>query len=102
MIKTFEEKDCLFLFIDIQEKLLKAVYNPETIQNKSIILAKAAKTLQIPAVVSEQYPKGLGPTIEPLKECLNANFFEKVSFSALDSEEILDELKKSKRKHQKK
>ena len=52
------------LIIDIQEKLLNAVFNKEIVQKKSEILAKTAQLLEIPVIVTEQYPQGLGQTVD--------------------------------------
>lgn len=73
----------LLLIIDIQEKLLNAQFEREEVAKNSTILASTAKILNIPVVVSEQYPKGLGLTIESIKENLpeDAKFFEKTSFN---------------------
>jgi len=90
----------LVLIIDIQEKLLNAVFNKETLAKKAGIIAKAANILNIPAVVTEQYPKGLGGTIESVKEALgeSAKIYEKITFSALDNEDILSVIKSSGKK----
>jgi nicotinamidase-related amidase len=51
-------------------------------QSRCAILLKAAKTLEVPVTVSEQYPKGLGHTVPGLAaEIGNAPVFEKLSFS---------------------
>jgi nicotinamidase-related amidase len=48
-------------------------------------LAKAANILNIPTIVTEQYPKGLGSTVEGLKSEFTQDTFvtEKASFSAM-------------------
>lgn len=54
------------LFIDYQEKLLPAQFEGELFLSNSLKLAKGLSVLGIPMVVSEQYPKGLGPTVTEL------------------------------------
>lgn len=76
-----------FLFIDVQEKLvgmLKPKHGSKCAK-KAEILAHTARILNIKTVLTEQYPKGLGSTIAPVKYCLpeNAMTFEKTSFNAL-------------------
>ena len=78
------------LVIDIQEKLLNAVFNRECVEKKSKILIKVAEILGLPVTVTEQYPQGLGETIEGLKE--NAKVFTKISFNALEDKELLNNL----------
>ena len=97
-------EDSLVLIIDVQEKLLNAVFNKEQVEKKSAIIAEAAKILGIPVVVTEQYPKGLGNTIPAVKDALaeDTEIFEKTAFSALNNEEILEAIQKHNKKHNKK
>ncbi|XP_071478305.1 isochorismatase domain-containing protein 2-like [Diadema antillarum] len=55
------------LFVcDMQEKFRPNIkYFPEII-DVSTRLFRAAKTLEMPVVITEQYPKGLGPTVQEL------------------------------------
>lgn len=93
-------EDSLVLIIDVQEKLLNAVFNKEQVEKKSAIVAEAATILGIPVVVTEQYPKGLGNTISAVKDALaeDTEVFEKTAFSALNNEEILEAIKKHNKK----
>lgn len=93
-------EDSLVLIIDVQDKLLNAVFNKEQVEKKSAIVAEAAKILGIPVVVTEQYPKGLGNTIPAVKNALaeDTEIFEKTAFSALNNEEILEAIKKHNKK----
>ena len=88
-------ENSLVLIIDVQEKLLNAVFNKETLSKKAAIISKTAQILGIPVIVTEQYPKGLGNTVDEVKQVLpeNTQFFEKTSFSALNNPEILDAIK---------
>ncbi len=100
MMTTLNIEKSLLIIIDIQDKLLNASFNKNTLEKKSSILAKAANILNIPTIVTEQYPKGLGNTITAIKDALSAEtkFFEKLSFSALENEEIANALKTSNKK----
>ena len=62
-------KDSLVLIIDIQEKLTKMLGEDlcRRICDKSKKLTLAAKTMGIDVLITEQYPKGLGLTIEEIK-----------------------------------
>ena len=51
------------ILTDIQEKLVKAVEKHSPVRNVSK-LVHAARLLEIPVIVTEQYPKGLGHTVE--------------------------------------
>ncbi len=75
-----ESSKASLLLIDIQERLLPAMAAPEQVVAQSTILQMAAKTLDLPVTISEQYSKGLGPTVQKLVDN-NATVFEKLSFS---------------------
>ena len=86
--------------IDIQEKLLNAVFNKEVVEKNSNIIAKAGNILNIPIIVTEQYPKGLGTTVNSLNSSLSAYapHIEKVTFSCLDAPEFSKCIKRYKKK----
>ena len=93
-------EDSVVMIIDVQEKLLNAVFNKVSLEKKATTLANTAKILGIPVIVTEQYPKGLGATVESLKEALpeNTQYFEKTAFSALENNDVLEALKNSGKK----
>jgi nicotinamidase-related amidase len=68
------------LLVDIQERLLPAIAEPQRVIDKSAILLKAAQELGLPVTVSEQYPKGLGRT-SPELAIKDAVVMEKLAFS---------------------
>lgn len=76
-------KNSHLLLIDFQERLMPAVQHIEQVIRNAAILLEAALTLKVPISVSEQYPRGLGPTLAPLRERVPAGqIFEKITFSA--------------------
>ncbi len=81
------DRSCL-LVIDIQDKLAPAVDGVDRVIANSGLLMTAAARLEVPILVSEQYPKGLGPTVAGLAglvdDCvLGGAVMEKVSFSCM-------------------
>jgi len=60
----------LLCVIDVQERLLPVVPGSETVVERCVRLAEAAKLLDVRAVLVEQYPQGLGPTPTVLTERL--------------------------------
>ncbi|MBT6117087.1 MAG: hydrolase [Rhodospirillaceae bacterium] len=60
------------LLVDMQEKLLPAMDAAGPVVENCAILLKAADRLGVPLIVSEQYPKGLGPTVPPLDALIPA------------------------------
>ncbi len=74
----------VLVIIDLQEKLLPAVKeSARTLQNAGLLLA-AANTCQIPVLISEQYPEGLGRTAPEISDAAgDAPVFSKVHFSCM-------------------
>jgi nicotinamidase-related amidase len=59
------ELSCL-LVIDVQERLLPAMADADQVVRNAAVLLTAANRLGVPAMVSEQYPRGLGTTVAEL------------------------------------
>ncbi len=96
-----ERNNCILVVIDMQEKLTKVMESLESTTKNIRLIIEAANEFNIPIVYTEQYPKGLGETIEPLKSLLEkykAQRFDKMSFSALKIDEIKNALGKSGKK----
>jgi nicotinamidase-related amidase len=73
------------LVIDVQERLLPAMHEPDRVVDNCRILVQAASRLGVPVLASEQYPKGLGPTVPALAEHLPvAGTYAKLHFSCAD------------------
>jgi nicotinamidase-related amidase len=94
-MNLLNQNNTIVIIIDIQEKLLSSVYD-KNIVNVASKLVQAAKILEIPVLITEQYPKGLGETVLQIKENADAIYFEKTDFSAF--EKIKETLKKSGKK----
>ena len=56
------------LLVDVQERLAPHVHDAKHIVSQCINLLGAARVLQVPVVVSEHYPQGLGHTVPALRE----------------------------------
>ncbi len=54
------------LIVDMQEKLVPVIHNSEEVVANCAKLIAAANSLHVPVTATEQYPKGLGPTIPQL------------------------------------
>jgi nicotinamidase-related amidase len=80
------------LLIDFQDKIAGAMPPAEraACERNVLILLELARRLRIPTVVSEQYPKGLGPTVPALAAAaaapeLHVSRLEKVEFGCTDA-----------------
>ena len=82
------------LLIDVQDKLLAAIKGKDRVVERCVRLVRAAKALAVPITLSEQYPEGLGPTAEPIREAAaNSGFvIDKVEFSCVRSIPLRDRL----------
>ncbi len=85
-------EDTALLVVDLQEKLLPKIINSDDVARNATFMVKAAKTLGVPVLATEQYPKGLGSTVEPLRGLIE-KVWEKQSFSAVREGGVLDFLK---------
>ena len=77
----------VLVLVDLQERFAPAIEGWQQIVERAAILARAATLIDVPVVVTEQYPKGLGPTVGPIAEALPG--FEplvKTSFPATGAE----------------
>ncbi|QGG46632.1 isochorismatase family protein [Heliorestis convoluta] len=89
--ERLSREKALLLVIDVQARLLPAIDKKEGILRNIAILSKTANRLSIPALITEQYPKGLGETVEAVKEELpTAKVLEKITFSACNDELLLE------------
>ena len=79
-----DAEDAVLLIIDVQTKLMAAMEAQARVCRNTAILLTAAQALNIPVVVTEQYPKGLGPTVPELAGLLppDVRMLEKSSFDA--------------------
>jgi len=66
-IGLIQKENAGLLIIDIQEKLMPVVQNAEQVFANTNRLIKGAQLLEIPIIVTEQYPKGLGNTCTSIK-----------------------------------
>ncbi len=83
--------------IDVQERLYPFIHGREKLEQELVRLVKGIRTLALPIVVTEQYTKGLGPTLPSLRDALGSDYrpLEKMSFSCCGDKPFLAELEKT-------
>jgi nicotinamidase-related amidase len=85
-IPRIELGSAALLVIDVQQRLLPVMHNAAAVEAQAVRLIRGCRLMGLPIVVTEQYPKGLGPTTAPVTEALAGGatlIAEKMRFSAL-------------------
>jgi nicotinamidase-related amidase len=86
----------LLVVVDVQERLFNAMdaeRRDDMVANVKI-LASAARRLDVPVLVTEQYPKGLGRTLPELRALLgDTPPFEKTAFSCAGADGFMDRVR---------
>jgi nicotinamidase-related amidase len=94
-----DSSDVVLCIIDYQEKLLPKIAGAEAILARGIRLIRFAREMDIPILLSEQYPKGLGRTVESVREAMgHVTLIEKLSFGCLGSAQYREALEATNRK----
>ena len=92
-------QDCVFVQVDVQERLFPHIANNEELEKNLITLVKGLQLHEIPMIVNEQYKKGIGETIPSLRELTDDYpHFEKTTFSCCGNEDGLCAIKDSGKK----
>lgn len=92
-------EDCIFVQVDVQERLFPHIADNEELEKNLVILVKGLQLHEIPMIVNEQYKKGIGETIPSLRELTdNYPHFEKTTFSCCGNEDGLCAIKNSGKK----
>jgi nicotinamidase-related amidase len=80
--RRLERERAQLLVVDIQEKLLPRIHQHAALLDKAEQMIRAAATIGAPITVSEQYVKGLGPSVPRIAAAAGAApRFEKLTFS---------------------
>ena len=92
------DKSCLII-VDVQERLYRAMHEKETLAENILRLIKGARLLGVPVIATEQYPQGIGPTIEPVAALLaGVPIIPKLHFSCCGDPAFLKTFKDLNRK----
>ena len=77
----------VLLVIDVQEKLMEKIFNRDEVVANTCKILDVFKAIGLPVVWTEQYPKGLGPTVhEVVTRLEGAPRAEKVTFDCFRTE----------------
>jgi len=85
MIPRLRPDDTALLVIDVQSRLLPTIHRWEVLRDHCALLLRMAAALDLPALVTEQYPSGLGPTVPEVAAVVppGTPVIQKTRFSAL-------------------
>jgi nicotinamidase-related amidase len=102
MLVALKPAETGLLVIDVQDKFVRIMDQRilALVEEKIIKLIAIARALQMPTVVTEQYPKGLGPTVPNVQAAL-AEYrpLAKMMFSACAEASIADAIRSTGRRH---
>jgi nicotinamidase-related amidase len=88
-----DKENTVGLVIDMQEKLFPHVADRDLILKRTCMLIEGLKIFDIPILVTQQYPKGLGETINEIKGCLKEfKPIDKVAFSCCGEQNFTKKL----------
>ncbi len=88
-VEKLSAKRAALLLVDMQDAFVPHIAGMAEVTSRCAIMIQAAKLLDLPVIVTEQYPKGLGRTIEPLQNMLgDVPYYDKVSFSCCGDDKI--------------
>ena len=80
-------KDSVLVVIDMQERLVPAMQAPARTLKNARLLLTAAAACDVPAILTEQYPQGLGSTVPEIARAAGASpVIEKLHFSCMEDE----------------
>jgi nicotinamidase-related amidase len=93
------EKDrCALVVVDLQEKLLPAIFERDRVLRNTKLLIECAKILKIPVLFTQQYPRGLGETVPAIREALPPDILpiNKTEFGCFNNPVFLETIKQLK------
>jgi nicotinamidase-related amidase len=92
--QLLDRKSTALLVLDLQAKLVPAMFDPQGLIRNARILLRLAQLLQIPRILTAQYVKGLGPVVpEIVQAAPEIPPFEKTSFGCFGEPDFLRHLK---------
>lgn len=93
------KEDSVALIVDIQEKLFPVMSEGEKLLQNCLKLIDGLQVVSVPLIVTQQYTKGLGPTLPSISGRITPfEYFEKNVFSCLDEPAVKDRLASLNRK----
>ena len=93
-MKNLSIHNSVLVIVDMQERIIPKIFDSRAVVGNAVTLIKSAEILNIPIIVTEQYPKGLGPTIPEIKDLIIPwQPIEKICFSCFSNNNFSKKLK---------
>jgi len=89
---TLKTRDTFLLVIDVQEKINSVMADQGHVPRIALLM-EVARLIDLPLIVTEQYPKGLGSTISEFNEFLEDPPMQKDTFSCFRQPDVRDSIK---------
>jgi nicotinamidase-related amidase len=70
MQPRLERNSTVLLVVDLQDRLLPVIHDHRAVIAEARKLIEAARVLEVPVVLTEQYPAGLGPTCAEIRAAI--------------------------------
>lgn len=88
--QSLSTKNTGLLVVDVQTKLMPLMVQAEHVLRRMAMVIQSAQALDLPIILTEQYPKGLGHTVSQLRSLLpeQTPTFTKTSFSVLKDPDV--------------
>lgn len=87
-------QEVVMVIVDIQERLAAVMSERQRVVDNCLHLIELARLQNIPIILNEQYPKGLGQTVVEIKEALQSyQPLEKVTFSCCGEDAFPEKLR---------
>jgi nicotinamidase-related amidase len=95
--QRIERANAGLIVIDVQERLVPAMFEADRLIQNVIRLLKGASVLGLPVLATEQYRKGLGSTMQEVAQAIPGFVpLQKLTFSACAADGFLDALREKK------
>lgn len=97
-VPRFRNEESVLVVVDVQSKLVVHIPQHERLVRNIQFLMSVSQELDVPTLATEQYPKGLGPTVPELAARFPQPIPAKTRFSCSGCQPFLDELDRLQRK----
>jgi nicotinamidase-related amidase len=99
VIAKLDRRQALLAVIDVQEKLMNVIDGAAELRKNLERLIRGAAILGVPAVLTEQYPQGIGPTVDSVREAFEQSSryepIQKMCFSSWGCNDFADRIRAS-------